>query len=175
MNHNKQTHYSFYSKMSLDCKAKLITYFVVIGIGIGMPLALGISYAMMFNNILYFLFPVPLMVIFFFVWLLSPTGIALTQSDLLIIRRIGPLIIPRDSIKSADSIENLHKQTGFVLRTWGAGGAWGWFGFFWSKSWGHFKAYATRDSNIVLINLVDNKKVLVTPDDKDGFLSTINK
>ena len=158
--------------MSLDKRSRLITYFIACGVGIGLPAAIGILDAVLFNNPYYLLFPVPFVGIMYLVWLYAPIGIGIRGSEVQIIRRIGPVKLNLAHIERAKAISNLKDEAGWVMRTGGSGGAWGYYGFFWSKKWGTFKIHATDFSNLVLIE-TKNRKFLVSPDQKEQFLGAI--
>lgn len=165
--------YSFYSKMSLDKKSRIVTYLLAFLIGIGLPLAVGIINAFVSENNFFLLFPLPFLVIIYLTWLYAPTGVGITSGSLHIIRPIGPLVIPLEQIASVRPTADIKKEAGWIIRTWGSGGLWGWFGSFWSKKWGSFKLHLTGEANHVILELTNNSKDVVSPDDEDGFLAAL--
>lgn len=159
--------------MSLDKRSRLITYFIACGIGIGVPTIVGVLDAWVFNNLYFLLFPVPFLIIMYFVWLFAPIALGIRAGELHIVRRISPVIIKLEDVKDVKIIENLRQEAGWVMRTGGSGGAWGYFGFFWSKKWKTFKMHATDFNNLVLIDLINEKKIVVSPDQKEDFVKNL--
>lgn len=175
MNKTQQANFSFYSPMSLDKKIRVITYFVACGIGIGIPVFVGIINIWVYNNFLYMLFPIPFLGIVYLAWIYAPYAVGVRSDELHIMRRIGPIAIKLDDIAKVKSFDKLNEEAGWVLRTWGSGGAWGIYGHFWSKKWGHFKMHITNDSNYVLIELKTGKKIVVSPDQRTSFIQNLTK
>jgi hypothetical protein len=164
----------FYSKMSLNWAFKASTYLLVCGIGIALPTILGILYANIFENLQFLIFPIPMVLIFFSVWLTSPRSITLSRKLLQIERPIGSLKFKISEIAKVEKILVLQDYVGFALRLWGSGGAWGNFGYFWSRKLGIFKLYLTNN-NFVLVEMKNGKKIFVSPDKRDKFIEKIKK
>ena len=164
----------FRSKMSLNLAFRLITYLIVYGIGVALPAIIGVIYTNIFDNSLFLLFPIPFIGIFFSLWLSSPKAVSLTKDLLRIERPIGYLNFKLSEIKKVEKLLVLQDYTGFALRLWGSGGAWGNFGYFWSKRLGIFKLYLTNN-NFVLIEMENGKKIFVSPDKIDPFVEKIKK
>jgi hypothetical protein len=61
----------------------------------------------------------------------------------------------------------------FAIRTFGNGGVFGYTGYFYKKGIGSMRWYCTQRRNYILIEKTNNKKIVVTPDDPDGFISDI--
>jgi hypothetical protein len=57
------------------------------------------------------------------------------------------------------------------IRLLGSGGAFGWYGLFWNRSLGRYRAYVTDRSRIVEVG-TDQGMVVLSPDDPDRFLRT---
>lgn len=56
------------------------------------------------------------------------------------------------------------------IRLAGSGGAFGWYGWFWRKGTGRYRAYVTDRAQLVLCNGPDGL-VVISPDDPAGFVS----
>ena len=59
------------------------------------------------------------------------------------------------------------------IRTFGVGGLFGYWGRFANSKIGVMTWYATRRDNAVLITKFNNKKIVLTPDEPELFVSTI--
>lgn len=173
MKKQNPANFSFYSPMSIDIKIKLITYLVACGVGIGVPLFVGSTIALMTGNPYFLLFVLPFLGINYLAWIYAPYAVAIDKGKLQILRRIGPVVIELGQIKKAKKFERLCDEAGWVLRTWGSGGAWGIYGSFWSKKWGHFKMHVTKDRGYVLLELEDGKKIVVSPDHRDALIKKL--
>ena len=161
--------------MLLDRKAKIVIYSMLSRKGIGLPTAVGALDAWIFKNPYYLLFPIPFIAIIYITWLFAPIGLGLRSGELHIVRRVGHLIFSLDDIKTIKPITKLRENAGWVVRTGGSGGAWGYFGYFWSKKWGHFKIHATDDKKFVVVEQKNGEKILVSPDKKDQFIESMKK
>ena len=175
MNKPNPANFSFYSPMSIDKKIKLITYLVACGVGIGIPALVGILYAWTFHSPYYLLFPFPFFGIVYLAWIYAPFAIGIKQGELHILRRVGPVALKLDEIAEVKAFDKLCDEAGWVLRTWGSGGAWGIYGHFWSKKWGHFKMHVTKDSDYVSLELQNGKKIVISPDQREDFINNIKK
>jgi hypothetical protein len=72
------------------------------------------------------------------------------------------------------SIELLDKESlKGTIRTFGVGGLFGYWGKFSNNKIGVMTWYATKRENAVLITTFSNKKVLLTPDNPELFVSVI--
>ena len=71
---------------SLGPRERLLTYAVGYGVGIGVPLILGISFAVGFSQPLLLLFPVPFVLAFGAPYFFRPTRYAVTSSEIVVIR-----------------------------------------------------------------------------------------
>lgn len=90
-------------------------------------------------------------------------------SDGIAVRRFGPdVILRRDRIAEIRRMGS--DELGFTLRTWGCGGLFGAFGWFWSRRLGAFRAYVTNRTDLVLIVLTSGEKVLISPGPAVRFL-----
>jgi hypothetical protein len=58
------------------------------------------------------------------------------------------------------------------IRLSGSGGAFGWYGLFWRKGTGRYRAYVTDRSRLVACDGPDGL-VVVSPADPDAFLATL--
>ncbi|HET9316867.1 MAG TPA: hypothetical protein VFQ51_14840 [Vicinamibacteria bacterium] len=70
------------------------------------------------------------------------------------------------------TVAELRQLLGFPLRI-GVGGLWGGFGWLWTSRRGLVEFYISRADGLVLLERRQGRSLLVTPDDPDGFVSTI--
>ncbi|MFT4092142.1 MAG: PH domain-containing protein [Niabella sp.] len=84
---------------------------------------------------------------------------------------LPPVIIKIENILSAAPVSRQSLRGS--IRVFGAGGFFGYFGKFANKSYGKMTWYATNLQNAVLIKTQDNKKYVITPDNRDVFLNAI--
>lgn len=104
-------------------------------------------------------------------WLFAPMGYRIDPTYLSIRRPIGPVrICLADILESrrvgADELRGL-------IRTFGSGGLFGYYGKFFNKTLGPLTLYTTRRTHQILIRTRDGKKIVLSPDDADGFLSAL--
>jgi hypothetical protein len=93
--------------------------------------------------------------------------------DAVIIRRLfGNVKIKRSEITSIEIVEK--ENMGWIMRTFGVGGLFGYWGRFSSSKLGSMTWYATRKNKIVLITKINNKKIVITPDEAEQFISDFN-
>ncbi len=61
----------------------------------------------------------------------------------------------------------------WTIRTFGVGGLFGYYGEFVNWKLGNMTWYATRRDKTVLIETVDDKKLIVTPDEPEAFIKQL--
>ena len=98
-------------------------------------------------------------------WLYAPKSYTLSDSYLLINRRIGKVNIRLSDIKQVRVLTD--DETKKTIRTFGVGGLFGYFGKYHTPGIGHLTFYATQRKNKVLILTNSDKKIVITPDDID--------
>ena len=78
-------------------------------------------------------------------------------------------------IQRAEIVSALADKTALngSLRLCGSGGFLGWFGFFWSKRLGVYRAYCTSISRCVIVRL-KNRTIVLSPEPPDQSLSALN-
>ena len=116
---------------------------------------------------------VALLLIYFGTFAFRPINYTLTKDKLIIHRLIIDIKIDRDRIKSVSLIEK--DKIRFSFRRFGVGGLFGYFGLFINMKLGKMTWYATRRDRIVLVLIDDNKKIILTPNEPDKFVTGFNK
>lgn len=111
--------------------------------------------------------------IYFITYLFRPLSYELNTTHLIIKRPIGKVIFQKENIVSVVKIES--KMLHGVIRTFGVGGLFGYYGYYYNKTIGKMSWYATRRDRAVLITTHNNQKILVTPDDVEGFINAFKK
>ncbi len=142
---------------SLDQLAKIITIVVTAGL---------LAFYFFLRDSDGFLFWFGFIALVFIIsYALSPLRYELEQDRLVIHRLIKPVIILRADVSEVRLLEAEDKKG--VLRTFGSGGFFGYFGHFWNKRLGRFMMYATRRDHLVFFEKKDGKKIVISPDDEN--------
>ena len=156
---------------SLGERERLVTYAVGYGVGIGVPLIFGVSFAVGFSQPLILLFPVPFVVAFGVPYFLRPTGYAVTDGEIVVIRIIGRKSIPLDQVREVINPASIAPGLNIVLAC--VEGIHGTFGSYWNKTWGRYQVFVTNHLNSVELRLEDGSRVILSPDDPMAFLSAV--
>jgi hypothetical protein len=148
-------------KASLDKTAIIITNLVTL----------------LFGALIVFNFILPLaivlMIIYLIALLLKPLNYEITENELNIRRLIKSVHINRSDI---ESLELIDKSTlSGTIRTFGVGGLFGWYGKFTNSKLGDMTWYVTRRDKPVLITRKDGKKILISPDEAEVFVSDFKR
>jgi hypothetical protein len=98
-----------------------------------------------------------------------PINYSLTTDKLIIHRLFRNVIIERKNIKSIEQIDK-HKIK-YTLRSFGVGGLFGYFGKFTNKDLGRMTWYATQKDNVILVQTIGNKKIILTPNEPTKFIT----
>jgi len=99
----------------------------------------------------------------------SPRGYELTASGIVVRRMLRSFEIPYGEIVEARRAGWSWKH----LRLGGSGGLYGYFGLYTFKDLGRVWAYVTNRHNIVLIKTRSGAQYLLSPEDPDTFLKTL--
>ena len=78
--------------------------------------------------------------------------------------------IKRKKIKKVEHKPNIMANS---VRTFGVGGMFVRLGNFKNKKLGYYKAYATNDTNAVLIELKNDKDVVISPEQPENFVEEV--
>ena len=114
---------------------------------------------------------ITLSLIYFIAYGFSPGNYLVSKNEIIINRLFFKVHIPLKSIMHAEILDK--KKIAWSLRTFGVGGLFGYFGKFLNYSQGSMTWYATRRDKVVLIQTVQNKKIILTPDDPELFLDAL--
>jgi hypothetical protein len=108
------------------------------------------------------------------VWAWAPKGYQVARDGIRILRPIGPKWIPASEVAEVQVGEDGMLRATNTIRTFGVGGLYGYYGYFYNKRLRHFTAYMTRSDSLALIRKTNGKYVLLSPDDADDFVNTVN-
>jgi len=106
-------------------------------------------------------------------YLLSPAGYEVSNQGITVFKKISQVTFQWQEIKEIKKI-NLD-DLGYLVRTFGSGGYFGYFGKFYSKKLGHLTLYTSRRDQLIYIELNNQKKILLSPDEADEFMKFVNQ
>lgn len=155
-------------KASLDWSSKLITAFVtVLFVGILAYYTKSLlSSVEAFPMLISFGFTFVLLTsIYGFCYLYRPLKYVVESDKIIIKRPYRDKVISLAIIKEAYAIKK--DSMGWVWKTFGNGGLFGFYGEFRSDRYGQMTWYATRRSNYMMLETYDNEKIVLTPDNPD--------
>lgn len=115
---------------------------------------------------------VTLFLIYFISFAFSPINYEISAENLTIHRLLIDVQIDRHQIKNVELLDK--EQLEWVFRTFGVGGLFGYYGKFANTKLGSMTWYATRRNKTVLIETLDNKKIILTPDEPEKFVAQLN-
>jgi len=128
---------------------------------------------LLFGALIIFNFILPLAIFLLITYLmcllLKPLSYGITADKLIIRRLIKSVHINRSDIVSLKLIDK--SAISGSIRTFGVGGLFGWFGKFANNQLGSMTWYLTRRDKLVLIIKKDSKKILISPDEAEAFVS----
>lgn len=110
-----------------------------------------------------------LFLIYFISFAFSPINYEVSAQHLSIHRLLIDVNIDRNQIKSVELLDK--EDLAWVIRTFGVGGLFGYYGKFANTKLGSMTWYATRRNKTVLIVTLDNKKIILTPDEPEKFVA----
>ena len=115
---------------------------------------------------------VTLFLIYFISFAFSPINYEISAENLIIHRLLIDVQIDRHQIKNVELLDK--EQLEWVFRTFGVGGLFGYYGKFANTKLGCMTWYATRRNKTVLIETIENKKIILTPDEPEKFVAHLN-
>ena len=112
------------------------------------------------------------LIIYFLAFAFRPLDYIVTNEEIIIRRLIWNVHIKKVDIKSVAKVNKKEIRSSF--RMFGVGGLFGYFGNFSNFSLGSMTWYATRRDTPVLVMTADNKRIILTPNEPDKFVSELN-
>ena len=111
--------------------------------------------------------------IYLLVYIYRPINYQLTDKFLLIHRIISDVKIERTRIKNMEQVST--DQLRYAMRIFGVGGMFGYYGKFRTSKMGTMTWYATRRDRFVLVETIEGKKIILTPDEPEKLIQDLNK
>lgn len=99
----------------------------------------------------------------------APLGFAVTAGGIVVRRMAGNIWVSHTEIVRIDRIDR--HDVRFAIRVWGSGGAFGFFGRFYSRRLGWFRSYVTDGDELILVTRIDGSKLVISPHPADLFLT----
>ena len=160
------------SKASLDTLAKIITaiYFGIAAIPACFLISAAVSGDPLTDRGAHLSALVLLLVMGIAVWIFAPRYYKFNDKMIEVGRIAGNIKIPLRQISTVDELPR--DQLRGMIRTFGVGGLFGYYGNFYSPSLGHLTMFATRSKGMVLITTTTGKKIVISPDD-DTFAARL--
>jgi len=103
-------------------------------------------------------------------WALAPRALVLRGGSLVVDRPVRPVEIPLGGIRAVGRVTR--QEVGGMVRTWGSGGAFGYYGRYLCRGLGAVRLAATRRDGFVVID-ADGARWLVTPDVPDALVAAL--
>ena len=157
-------------KTSLDNLAKLVTIVVSIVFAVIIVIQFSlindeVQFVPIFTTILF-------LIIYFGTFFFRPVSYILTPDQLIIHRPLSNIKILQTDIKTVEHIDK--NDLKWSIRIFGVGGLFGYWGKFRNKKMGTMTWYATRRNNVVLVTTIHQKKIILTPNEPEKFLTAFN-
>jgi PH (Pleckstrin Homology) domain-containing protein len=113
-----------------------------------------------------------LLLIYFIAFVFRPINYNITNDKIIVHRLFMDVKIDRAQIKSVQLLDK--GKIDWSIRTFGVGGLFGYFGKFANTKLGSMTWYATRRNRAVLVRTINDKKIILTPNDPDKFVADFN-
>ena len=105
-------------------------------------------------------------------FLISVSSYTIETDNITINKRIGNIVINKSDIQS---IKLLSKDDlKWTIRTFGVGGLFGYYGKFSNRKIGSMTWYVTHRNKTILITTTAGKKILISPDEPETFITECN-
>jgi len=102
----------------------------------------------------------------------SPRDFEISSGTFRVKRLIGDVVFPLTSLRFVRDTTPADFKG--CVRLWASGGLFGYYGWFWSKALGKSKWYVTDRSKAIVVT-DGSQTILVSPEDRDGFLAAIER
>ncbi len=157
---------------SLDKRSKLFTIlgFILIVFVVG-QLFLSPDIQSKMNSVVLDLVLVSPLLVLVVPYLFRPLKYIVTSDEIIIKRPIKSYVIKISDVKKIQPVSK--EEMGGIIRVFGSGGFFGYFGKFRSKNFGMMKFFATRYSDFVYILTAMGENIVLTPDDVESFVKEI--
>lgn len=156
----------------LGARERLVTYAVGYGVGVGVPLVLGVCFAIAFGKPWLLLFPLPFILAFGSAYLFRPTAFAVLRDGVAILRPVGPRRFPLRGLRQV--VVPASTPEGSTIGLARVDGLHGRFGLYWNRNWGRFRVYITDPDKTIELRFEDIGRVIISPDDPGAFLRALH-
>lgn len=161
-----------HNQQDVKYKATLGTTSIVITIGtsllLGCLIAFFLYWAILSNEVvlsIVFAFTIiGILALYLLTYLYRPIHYIVDVNHLIIKRTIRDVKIPIDEIKNAFIVRR--ESMKWTTRVGGNGGLFGFYGDF-KNDFGPMKWYATKLGNYIMVETIDNNRIVITPDNTD--------
>jgi hypothetical protein len=162
----------FKCRSSMDKKTRIKTLFVFLLIAI----VIGVLFFVSTNDKLFIVVTISLLTIYISALIFglykTPAAYMLSDTALIIISRFSQTSINIEDIRNVKIMDSDDKQG--LVRTFGAEGVIGNIGYYSSIKHKKMFVLTSRDTNWIMIETKDNKKVVISPDNLD-LVTLLNK
>jgi hypothetical protein len=157
-------------KASLDSTAKRIT----IAVSLLFLFIISLQYVIMDPSASFApgLVTTCLLAIYLQVFFFRPVRYVITDDELVIVRCVWNVRIQRTDIRNVSTLEQ--KDIAGVIRTFGVGGVFGYYGNFAGRSIGPMTWFVTRRDKLVLVKTAGNRNIILSPDQRDEFVAELS-
>lgn len=100
--------------------------------------------------------------ILFGAWLFSPHAYVVRDGALMILRPVGPVVIPLEEIESVQVLAP--EDISWAVRAFGSGGFFGIYGKFWRTDLGFVTYYLRNRENPIILETTTRGKIVLSPD-----------
>ena len=109
----------------------------------------------------------------FWIFSFRPISYKLTDDKLIIHRPLSDIKINRTEIKNVEQLDK--EKLSWAVRIFGVGGLFGYWGKFSNIKLGSMTWYATRRNDAILVTTIYNKKIVLTPNEPEKFVTEFNR
>ena len=113
------------------------------------------------------------LLIYVFTFVFRPVNYQVVEDRLIIHRPISDVIIYTNQMVSVEIITK--RNIGWVVRVFGVGGLFGYYGKFTNFKMGSMMWYTTRRDKMVLVKTMNGKKIILSPDEPESFVADLMK
>lgn len=103
-------------------------------------------------------------------WALAPVAVSIGAGAVMLERRLRPTRILLSEIRAVGILGEQPLRG--ALRTGGSGGAFGYYGRYWSRRLGPFRLFATRTDRLVLLDTA-SARYLLSPEPPEPFVEAV--
>ena len=107
--------------------------------------------------------------------LFFPIRLIVTEDTIKIRRPIGTVKIEMKDVLSCSIIEDEKRFFDHIIRTFGSGGAYGYWGYFHHDKYGRFRFFVTHRKQCFLVRLKDGKSYAISSEKRDGIVRFITE